>query len=544
MATDLELFTDDLTTTDDDHTRSHASNGSAQTLPATLLLALNVTDRDTIAELYHRPEGELRDEYALQALRIGVLALRQARGQVDGEVIQRESQRMLANLEHQLQSHAAQMQQQLAGSLKEYFDPQSGRFHERVERLIKQDGELEQVLRRQIGGTDSELCKTLLNHVGSGSPLLKLLTPDESQGLLGALRAMVDQQLSQQREKVLKEFSLDNKEGALARLVSEIIAGNGQLTCDLQTKIDLIAREFSFDNEASAIMRFDKLLADTKHAVNANLTLDDDASALSRLKKEVLGILESHHRLNRDFQEEVKVTLATMVARREESERSTRHGVAFEEAVCEFLHRRAQYKGDIFARTGNDTGLIKNCKIGDFLIELGADCSAAGAKVAVEAKEKADYTFADARKEIEKARENRDAQIGLFIFSQRTAPSGLDPFSRVGNDVFVTWNAEDAATDLYLTAGLEMARALCIRAGRQSEAQAADFTAIDAAILEIEKRSGSLKEITTWSETIRNNSERIIDHVRKTRNSLERQIEILQERLHDLRQSVDISRIR
>ncbi|MEX2142316.1 MAG: hypothetical protein WD894_23810 [Pirellulales bacterium] len=537
MATDLDLFTDDLTATDGDDTRAHASNG-AQTLPGSLLLALNVTDRDTIAELYHRPEGELRDEYALQALRIGVLALRQARGQVDGEVIQRESQRMLANLEHQLQSHAAQMQQQLAGSLKEYFDPQSGRFHERVERLIKQDGELEQVLRRQIGGTDSELCKTLLNHVGSGSPLLKLLTPDESQGLLGALRAMVDQQLSQQRERVLKEFSLDNKEGALARLVSEIIAGNGQLTCDLQTKIDLIAREFSFDNEASAIKRFDKLLADTRHAVNANLTLDDDASALSRLKKEVLGILESHHRLNRDFQEEVKVTLATMVARREESERSTRHGVAFEEAVCEFLHRRAQHKGDIFASTGMETGQIKNCKIGDFLIELGADCSAAGAKVVVEAKEKADYTFADARKEIEKARENRDAQIGLFIFSQRTAPPGLDPFSRVGNDVFVTWNAEDSTTDLYLTAGLEMARALCVRAGRQSEAQAADFTAIDAAILEIEKRSNSLEEITKWSETIRNNSDKILDHIRKARNSLERQIEILQERLHDLRQSV------
>ena len=86
--------------------------------------------------------------------------------------------------------------------------------------------------------------------------------------------------------------------------------------------------------------------------------------------------------------------------------------------------------------------------------------------------------------------------------------------------------------------GLELARALCIRAGRQSEAQAADFTAIDAAILEIEKRSNSLDEITKWSETIRNNSEKILDHIRKARNSLERQIETLQARIEDLRQSV------
>lgn len=34
----------------------------------------------------------------------------------------------------------------LTSALKDYFDPKSGRFQERVERLIKQDGELEQVL--------------------------------------------------------------------------------------------------------------------------------------------------------------------------------------------------------------------------------------------------------------------------------------------------------------------------------------------------------------------------------------------------------------
>jgi hypothetical protein len=259
---------------------------------------------------------------------------------------------------------------------------------------------------------------------------------------------------------------------------------------------------------------------------------------LARLRRELFAILETHGSTAQKFQEDVKVALAQMVARREESERSTRHGLAFEEAVCEFLQRRAQDKGDLFARTGMETGLIKNCKIGDFLIELGADCAAAGAKIVVEAKEKAGYLFADARKEIEKARENRDSQIGLFVFSHRTAPAGLDPFSRVGNDVFVIWNAEDSGADLYLTAGLELARALCIRAGRQSDAQAADFTAIDAAILEIEKKSNSLDEITKWSETIRNNSDKILDHVRKTRNSLERQIEILQARIHDLRQSV------
>jgi hypothetical protein len=556
MATDLDLNLDDIVT---------ASSNGSHSLPAELLLELTVTDRDTVAELCQRSEGEAREEYALQALRIGVLALRQARGQLDADVIQRESQRMLASLQHHLESHATLMHRQLAGSLQEYFDPKNGRFQERIERLIKQDGELEQMLRRQIGCTDSELSKTLVNHLGDNSPLLKLLAPDESKGLLCALRTLVEQQLLQQREHVLREFSLDNKEGALSRVVGEIMTSHGQLNGKLQGQIDAvvkefslneensalsrlvrnvtqaqqtISREFSLDNEQSAFSRLNKMLENTNQAINKSLTLDDEGSALARLRRELFAILEAHGNTAQKFQEDVKIALAQMVARREESERSTRHGIAFEEAVCEFLHRRAQDKGDVFCHTGMETGLIKNCKIGDFTIELGADCAAAGAKVVVEAKEKADYSFADARKEIEKARENRDAQIGLFIFSHRTAPPGFDPFCRCGNDVFVIWNAEDSSTDLYLTAGLELARALCIRAGRQSEAQAADFTAIDAAILEIEKRSNSLDEITKWSETIRNNSDKILDHIRKARNSLERQLEILQERLNDLRQSV------
>ncbi len=539
--------------------------GVGEPLPEELTLELTVTDRDTLAELWTRPAGRCRSELALQALRIGVLALRQARGQLDADLIQRESRQMLSTLAGQLHNHAQQVQQQLASSLKEYFDPQGGRFAERVERLVKQDGELEQVLRRQIGGTDSELCKTLVAHFGDQSPLMKLLGPDESRGLLKALRDTVEGQLASQRDRVLGEFSLDNKQGALSRLVQELTASHGKLNGQLSEQINLvvkefslneensalsrlvrnvthaqqtISREFSLDNEQSAFSRLQKMLEKTNSAIHSHLTLDDDTSALARLKKEMLGILEAHGRTSHDFQEEVKIALAQMAARREEAARSTQHGLVFEDAVGEYLQRRSQQRGDMYERTGNFTGLIKNCKVGDFLISLGPECAAAGATIVVEAKQEAGYTLADARKEIEKARENRAAPIGLFVFSEKTAPTGLEPFARYGGDVFVIWDPEDAASDLYLQSGLELARALCVRAGTQSAAQAADFSAIDAAILEIQKKSDSLEEIDKWSETIKNSSEKIKEQVRKARQSLERQVDVLMERISDLRQSV------
>ena len=101
--------------------------------------------------------------------------MRQARGQVDGEQIRRQTDHMLLALQTQLNEHATLVHNRLTASLKDYFDPDSGRFQERVNRLIRKDGELEDLLRRQIGTEDSELAKTLSAHVGQESPLLKLL---------------------------------------------------------------------------------------------------------------------------------------------------------------------------------------------------------------------------------------------------------------------------------------------------------------------------------------------------------------------------------
>ncbi|REK17920.1 MAG: hypothetical protein DWQ37_05195 [Planctomycetota bacterium] len=500
-----------------------------------LELALTVVDRDTVEELLHYEDGEEREQFALNALRIGVLALRQARGRVDADLIQRETQRMLTGLESHLAAHATEINGKLAGSLKEYFDPESGRFHERVQQLLKPDGELEQLLRRQIGGDDSQLCKTLVAHVGAQSPLLKLLSPHESEGLLAALRKTVEGQLTAQRDHVLREFSLDNKEGALARMVGELTNSHGQLTEALEKKIGAVVEEFSLDKEDSALNRLVRNVDRAQTTITREFSLDEEQSALARLRRELFGLLEQQGRTNAEFQEEVKVALGKMMARREEAQRSTRHGLQFEEAVCEYLEFDAARRGDVATRSGHTTGLIKNCKVGDCVLELGPDCVAAGAKIVVEAKEKTDYNLARAREEIETARKNRDAQVGVFVFSKHTAPDSLEELSRSGNDVFVVWDPQDSGTDLHLKIAMALARALCIRVEKRQESQTADFEAIAQAVLEIEKQSGYLGDVTKSAETIKSGADRVLERVRKTRNSLERQVEVLNERIGDLK---------
>ena len=165
-------------------------------------LTLILHDREVIEALEQYDDARDREAFACAALKVGVAAMKVASGRLDADLIQRESAHLLRQVGQRLEQHSQHVNEQVSGKLKEYFDPESGRFDERVKRLVSKDGELEQVLRRQIGTEDSELAKTLMGHFGQDSPLMKRLSPTESDGLIYALRGVVEEQLKTQRMKI------------------------------------------------------------------------------------------------------------------------------------------------------------------------------------------------------------------------------------------------------------------------------------------------------------------------------------------------------
>lgn len=512
---------------------------SPATIPYSLTLQLTVRDPDSIDALQQFEAEEAREQYALTALQIGVAALRQAQGRLDADAVRRESDRMIASLDGQLREHATHVNRTLTDLLKQYFDPQSGRFEERVKRLVAKDGELESVMRNQLG-KDSELGKTLAGYVGESSPLMRMLDPDQSKGILAAMRTTVDEKLREQREHVIGEFSLDNEQSSLSRLVKELTTRQGELSDKLRTKIDEVVKEFSLDQEDSALSRLVRNVDRAQRTITNEFSLDDEHSALARLKRELTGLFEKQEEKNHKFQQQVTNALQAMTARKEEAQKSTRHGLEFEDAVFEFLQREAQQTGDIATHTGNTTGLIKSCKIGDAVVELGPESASAGARIAFEAKQSGSYNLADARREVEQARKNRDAQIGVFVFSVKSAPVGLEPLARYGEDIVVVWDAEDAHTDVYFRVAISMARALCVRSSHaRSAAEDLDFELIDAAILEIEKRAAVLGDIQKSAEAIGNHSDKILSKVNTTRKSLEKQVGILRDETKATKEVVD-----
>lgn len=489
----------------------------------TIDLTLTISDPDLCAELSERPEGEQRNEFAVTSMKIGSLALRQAQGRIDADRVRAEGERLIENMIKALDERQEAVTTRMSNFLQEYFHPESGRFNERVRRLIGQDGELENLIRSQIAGDGSVLTRTLRNHVGVDSKLMKTLDPDSADGLIHSLAKATENTLEEQNKQILKEFSLDNKDGAITRLISELEKKNGDLM-----------GEFSLDNEDSALSRLVSRVEAAQGKISREFSLDQEDSALARMRKELKEVLQNYVESSQKFQTDVREQLAAMVARRQEADRSTRHGQEFEDAVFAFVDKNCQRSGDLAKRTGNEVGVIKHNKKGDIVVKIGPDKHASGTQIVIEAKERDGYTLGQATKELEEARRNREADVGLFIFSKHKSPENIEQLARYGNDIIIVWDADDSTSDVILDAGLATARAICVQTSSRAEEHSADFDAIIKAIREIERQAKSLEEITRFSSTIKSNSEKILHRAAIAQEGLKKEVEILDEKIHGL----------
>jgi len=174
-------------------------------------------------------------------------------------------------------------------------------------------------------------------------------------------------------------------------------------------------------------------------------------------------------------------------------------------------------------------------KVGDFVIELGADSAAANARIVWEAKEKNGVTLRSALTEIDEARRNRQAQVGVFVFSSACAPEGLATLQRHGNDVIVVWDADDAAGPVVVHAAYSLARALAVRERRVDQSSHAAIAEIERSARAIEKQIGYLDDVRRWAETVKGHGEKISERSARMAEELQRDVDRLDAQVAALR---------
>jgi hypothetical protein len=507
--------------------------------PEPLYVNLVISDPEVLLAAGEYPEGRARTDFLLTALKIGVLSLRTARGVVDGDTVRREGEQLISQLQERLTGWRNVFEERVTSSLSHYFDPQQGKFVERVERLVKSDGELASVMQQQVRSAEQSLSRVFEQFIGENSQLIKVLDPRGENQMVAALQRTLDGVVQAQNVAILHQFSLDNKEGALTRFLGELVGKHGDLHTALQNNMKDVVAEFSLDRPESALSRLVQRVETAQRSLTSELSLDNQGSALSRLQT----MLQDNHKqqveLANTLRESLNVAISQLQARRQEADKSTRHGLEFEATVGEQLRVLCEAAGDVVQDCGTTTGLIPNKTVGDHVITIGPEKAAAGAKIVIEAKESASYDLAATIEEAEVARRNRGAGVCIFVHSEKTAQAGIPAFARYGADLVVRWNAEDPATDVWLKAAVMVASAMSVRAASHDKQEAASFGAIDKAVQVIRKQIEGFEVIRTSATTSKNAADKILERGRIMEDNLLRQLETVCDEVAKLKTAHD-----
>lgn len=501
------------------------------------IVTFAVSDPEVLLAVSEHPEGSARSAFLATALKVGVLSLKAAKGTLDGDTLRREGDRVMDELGARLNTWRSKFEERVSGTLSHYFDPQQGAFTDRVHRLTKPDGELASVVRTQVAEAQSLLAKLFEQFVGENSQLFRMLDPSGDNHLVSALRLSLDGVVQAQNATILGQFSLDNKEGALVRFLSELTAKHGDLNGALARNMEAVVAEFSLDKEDSALSRLVTRVETAQRSLTSELSLDNEGSALHRLHRMLQDNQGTILRQQLELAGRLDAAIQMMNARREEAAKSTRHGFEFEETLGTHLRAIVQEAGDILQDTGATTGVRPNCKVGDHVITIGPEKVASGGRIVVEAKESASYDLVKSLEEAEVARANRQAEVCIFVHSVKTAPAGIPLFQRYGSDIVVKWSADDDENDVWLKAALMVATALSVKAAAHDKADAASFETIDKAMARIRKAIEGFEEMNTSASTIKNAAEKILTRARIMQESLTPQIEAILDEVTKLKEA-------
>ena len=104
----------------------------------------------------------------------------------------------------QLEQHLARQQAGIKAVLDRFFDPKDGQVTERLHAFVADKGVLATKLNEFLGGDGSVLAQTLARQVGENSPLLKRLSPTESEGVVQLLERQVKAALAAHQKEVAR----------------------------------------------------------------------------------------------------------------------------------------------------------------------------------------------------------------------------------------------------------------------------------------------------------------------------------------------------
>ncbi|MYE54208.1 MAG: hypothetical protein F4X34_03305, partial [Chloroflexi bacterium] len=96
-----------------------SANGTLVESNDVIELHLHISDSNLLSELYAHQEGEERNDFAISAMKIGAIALRQAQGRIDADTVRHEGELFIQNMGNPLEKHQNEVAGQISNCLTE-----------------------------------------------------------------------------------------------------------------------------------------------------------------------------------------------------------------------------------------------------------------------------------------------------------------------------------------------------------------------------------------------------------------------------------------
>jgi hypothetical protein len=219
----------------------------------------------------------------------------------------------------------------------------------------------------------------------------------------------------------------------------------------------------------------------------------------------------------RALEERLVAIEAAAAARGAERARSAAKGGDFEDLLEAMLGDLARGAGDLLDRTGTETGAVLKSKKGDFVLTLDPRVArGADVRVVIEAKDRP-MSMRAIRDELREARENRCAAGAVVVFTPAHAPSGVAPFSLVGDDVYCVIDPDDPERAT-LEAAVRLARLVALTSLVEHEVEV-DPAAIGAALTAIREQLEVVRTLKSQLTSISNATKAVwtgLDSMRAT----------------------------
>ena len=186
-------------------------------------VAVRITDRRASSlALFGELSEHQAHQLATDAWTVGIRALSNAYAQAQEARLQDIGKSVVEDVDRQLKAHVTAQQETIAAVLGKFFDPNDGQVTQRLASFVDDQGILAHLLEKYLAPQNSVLTQTLAQQVGESSPLFRMLSPTDSQGLIKLLEAQLRSVMNDGHAELVRALDPLAEDGAVARFLKSL----------------------------------------------------------------------------------------------------------------------------------------------------------------------------------------------------------------------------------------------------------------------------------------------------------------------------------